>query len=90
MNREILKFIPPTTTRKPASIQDHRSHFESLWEESEKKQLGGYFLRDTARAGRYGDATSMVVTVDSSYIYFSEEFLILRMPKSGGLERVVI
>src|SRR6202022_918987 len=35
LNREILKFIPPTTTRKPASIQDHRSRFESLWEESE-------------------------------------------------------
>jgi hypothetical protein len=30
------------------------------------------------------------IRLDSSYIYFSEEFLILRMPKSGGLERVVI
>ena len=30
------------------------------------------------------------IRIDSSYIYFSEEFLILRMPKSGGLERVVI
>jgi len=30
------------------------------------------------------------IRVDSSYVYFSEEFLILRMPKSGGLERVVI
>jgi hypothetical protein len=39
LNREILKFIPPTTTRKPASIQDHRSRFESLWEESGSKQV---------------------------------------------------
>ena len=37
MNREILKPIPPTATRKPASLQDHRSRFESLWEESEPK-----------------------------------------------------
>jgi len=34
LNREILKPIPPTATRKPASIQDYRSRFESLWEES--------------------------------------------------------
>jgi hypothetical protein len=30
------------------------------------------------------------IRLDSSYLYFSEEFLILHMPKSGGLERVVI
>jgi len=30
------------------------------------------------------------IRIDSSYIYFSEQYLILRMPKSGGSERVVI
>jgi hypothetical protein len=43
LNREILKFIPPTTTRKPASIQDHRSRFESLWEESGFDLMGFSF-----------------------------------------------
>ncbi len=28
--------------------------------------------------------------IDSSYIYYGEEFLIFRMPKSGGSERVVV
>ena len=30
------------------------------------------------------------IRLDPSYIYFSDEYLILRMPKSGGVERVVI
>jgi hypothetical protein len=30
------------------------------------------------------------IRLDSSYLYFSEQYLILRMPKTGGLERVVI
>ena len=34
-NREILKPIPPTTTRQPASIQDHKSYFHCLWDDSE-------------------------------------------------------
>jgi hypothetical protein len=30
------------------------------------------------------------IRLDSSHLYFSEQYLILRMPKAGGLERVVI
>src|SRR5215210_604454 len=30
------------------------------------------------------------IRLDASYLYFSEQYLILRMPKAGGLERVVI
>jgi len=35
LNREILKPIPPTTARKPASVQDHKTYFQSLWDDSE-------------------------------------------------------
>ena len=34
LNREILKPIPPTTARKPASVQDHKTYFQSLWDDS--------------------------------------------------------
>jgi hypothetical protein len=42
VNRKILKPIPPTATRKPASIQDHRSRFESLWDVSGKRSFGSF------------------------------------------------
>jgi hypothetical protein len=39
MNPEILKPILPTTARKPASIQEHKSYFSSLWDDSDGKSL---------------------------------------------------
>ena len=59
MNREILKLILPTTARKPASIQEHKSYFCSLWDDSDEIDIVRSIGTVISRLAKQGNALDL-------------------------------